>query len=53
MGLPMWSIGYESASRCRGRGFDPWSGIYDPTCHRAAKESLCTTKNTQCSQNNQ
>ena len=23
---------------CRGRGFDPWSGSYDPTCLRAKKK---------------
>ena len=25
-GLPCWRSGWESACRCRGRGFEPWSG---------------------------
>ena len=25
-GLPWWRSGWESACRCRGRGFEPWSG---------------------------
>ena len=25
-GLPWWSSGKESALKCRGHGFDPWSG---------------------------
>ena len=25
-GLPWWRSGWESACRCRGRGFGPWSG---------------------------
>jgi len=25
-GLPWWSSGEEFACRCRGHGFDPWSG---------------------------
>ena len=35
--LPWWSSGKESVFQCRGRGFDPWSGNYDPTCHGATK----------------
>ena len=36
-GLPCWSSGTESIFQCRGRGFDPWLGNWDPTCHRATK----------------
>ena len=25
-GLPWWHSGWESACRCRGHGFEPWSG---------------------------
>ena len=25
-GLPWWRSGWESACRCRGHGFEPWSG---------------------------
>ena len=25
-GLPWWCSGWESACRCRGHGFEPWSG---------------------------
>ena len=34
MGLPWWSC-WESAFQCRGRGFGPWSGNWDPTRCRA------------------
>ena len=26
LGLPWWHSGWESACRCRGHGFEPWSG---------------------------
>ena len=26
LGLPWWRSGWESACRCRGHGFEPWSG---------------------------
>ena len=26
VGLPWWHSGWESACRCRGHGFEPWSG---------------------------
>ena len=26
IGLPWWRSGWESACRCRGHGFEPWSG---------------------------
>ena len=26
LGLPWWHSGWESASQCRGHGFEPWSG---------------------------
>ena len=26
MGLPWWRSGWESACKCRGHGFEPWSG---------------------------
>ena len=26
IGLPWWCSGWESACRCRGHGFEPWSG---------------------------
>ena len=26
VGLPWWCSGWESACRCRGHGFEPWSG---------------------------
>ena len=36
-GPPWWSSGWEPAFPCRGRGFDPWLGNHDCTCHRATK----------------
>ena len=38
-GLPWWSRGKEFTSQCRGHGFNPWLGNYDPTCHGATKSS--------------
>ena len=40
-GLPWWSSGWESVFQCRGHGFNPWSGNWDPTCHVATKPSGC------------
>ena len=36
-GLPWWFSGKEFTFRCRGSGFDPWSGNQDTTCHGATK----------------
>ena len=30
------------ASNCKGHGFDPWSGNYDPTCCTVQPEILKT-----------
>ena len=50
-GLPWWSSGGESAFQCRGLGFNPWSGSYNPTCCGATtRESPHTTVKTQHSQ---
>ena len=37
LGLPWWFSGKESTLQCGGRGFDPWSGNWDPTCSGATK----------------
>ena len=39
--LSGWSSGWESALQCRGCGFDPWLGNWDPTYQEATK--VCTT----------
>ena len=40
VGLPWWRSGWESACRCSGRGFEPWSGKIP----RAAEQlSPCAT----------
>ena len=36
-GLPWWSSGYKSSFQCRGCGFHPRLGNYDPTHHRVTK----------------
>ena len=36
--LSWWSSGWDFAFQCRGCGFQPWSGSYDPTCLRAKKQ---------------
>ena len=43
-GMPLgvqWSRIYL---RCRGRGFDPWSGNEDPTCLGATKPAGCNCR---------
>ena len=37
---------------CRGRGFDPWSGSYDPTCLRAKKKKKKKTQKQCCNKFN-
>ena len=32
-GLPWWRSGWESACRCRGHGFKPWSGTWSGRSH--------------------
>ena len=39
-GLPWWRSGWESACRCRGRGFEPWSGKIP---HATEQLGPCTT----------
>ena len=39
-GLPWWRSGWESACRCRGHGFEPWSGRIP---HAAEQLGPCTT----------
>ena len=39
-GLPWWRSGWESACRCRGHGFEPWSGKIP---HAAGQLGLCAT----------
>ena len=31
LGLPCWSSGWDFTFQCRGCGFNPWSGSYNPT----------------------
>ena len=40
MGLPSWCSGWESACRCRGHGFEPWSGRIP---HAAEQLGPCAT----------
>ena len=39
-GLPWWRSGWESACRCRGHGFEPWSGKIP---HAAEQLGPCAT----------
>ena len=39
-GLPLWRSGLESTCRCRGHGFEPWSGKVP---HAAEPLSPCAT----------
>ena len=32
---PPWSSGFDSVLPVPGLRFNPWSGKYDPACHRA------------------
>ena len=37
LGFPFWHSGYEPACRCRGHGFDPWSGEFSHAVLGATK----------------
>ena len=45
-GLAWWSSGWDSVFQCRGSGFNPWSGSWDPTCHAARKPKHKTEAKT-------
>ena len=45
--MVQWSSGWDFTFQCRGCGFDPWSGSWDPTCLAAKKPKHKTEEQIQ------
>ena len=44
-GLPWRSSGWDFAFQCRGCGFDPWRGSWDPRCLPAKNQNINNRSN--------